>query len=262
MCEDCGCEQANSGHHHTHSHDGHTHHHHDSDHHHTHDHDSAHTHNKNGREIQLQQKILSKNDEIAAKNRQWLDERGVIAVNLISSPGSGKTLLLERTLERLKGKLGCAVITGDQQTDNDAKRLKGKGAIVKQIETINSCHLNAEQIAALLPETVGPDTKLLLIENIGNLVCPSAFDLGEHFKIALLSTPEGEDKPVKYPSLFTKAPVVVLTKMDLTPHLDWDLATCRKHLRSVRPGVFIFELSAKTGNGMDAWIDYLIGLTR
>ena len=210
--------------------------------------------------VVLEKKILSHNDDIAAQNRAWLTERGVVTVNIISSPGSGKTFLLERTLERLNGKLGCAVITGDQQTQNDAKRLEGKGAVVKQIETISSCHLDAEQIARLLPETIDSKTKLLFIENVGNLVCPSAFDLGEDFKIALLSTAEGEDKPVKYPSLFTQAPVVVLTKMDLAPHLDWDLATCRQHLRSVRPGVFIFELSAKTGDGMDAWIDYLQGL--
>ncbi|MBT3191950.1 MAG: hydrogenase nickel incorporation protein HypB [Verrucomicrobia bacterium] len=246
MCEDCGCSQAN----HTHA----VGHHHHDDHTHEHDHDAS------GRTILLEQKILSRNDEIAAQNRTWLAERGVVAVNMISSPGSGKTFLLERTLERLRGKLGCAVITGDQQTQNDAKRLEGKGAVVKQIETISSCHLDAEQIARLLPETIGSDTKLLFIENVGNLVCPSAFDLGEHFKIALLSTAEGEDKPVKYPSLFTQAPVAVLTKMDLAPHLDWDIAVCRQHLRSVRPGVFIFELSAKTGEGMDAWIDYLQGL--
>jgi hydrogenase nickel incorporation protein HypB len=259
MCEDCGCSQANAGHTHTHSHGKDHHHDHGT---HAHDHDDAqpHEHDATGRTITLEQNILSRNDEIAAQNRAWLAERGVVAVNMISSPGSGKTYLLERTLERLNGQLGCAVITGDQKTQNDAKRLEGKGAVVKQIETISSCHLDAQQISRLLPETIGPDTKLLFIENVGNLVCPSAFDLGEHFKIALLSTPEGEDKPVKYPSLFTQAPVVVLTKMDLEPHLDWDLATCRQHLRSVRPGVFIFELSAKTGDGMDAWIDYLKGL--
>jgi len=258
MCEDCGCGLANATHSHTHDH----HHHGDHTHDHDHDHDHAHphTHDAEGRTILLEQKILSKNDEIAAQNRAWLDERGIVAINIISSPGSGKTYLLERTLERLRDEIPCAVITGDQQTNNDAKRLEGKGAVVKQIETISSCHLDAEQVSRLLPETIDDKTKLLFIENVGNLVCPSAFDLGEQFKIALLSTPEGEDKPVKYPSLFTQVPIVVLTKMDLAPHLDWDLETCRKHLRSVRPGVFVFELSAKTGDGMDAWIDYLKGL--
>jgi hydrogenase nickel incorporation protein HypB len=257
MCEDCGCGSANATHSHTHPHD-HTHEGHGHDHEHGHDH--GHTHDEAGRTIILEKKILSRNDEVAEQNRAWLNERGVIAINLISSPGSGKTYLLERTLERLQGKLKCAVITGDQKTDNDAKRLEGKGAVVKQIETISSCHLDAEQIAKLLPETIDDTTKILFIENVGNLVCPSAFDLGEHFKIALLSTTEGEDKPAKYPSLFTQAPVAILTKMDLAPHLDWDLAACRRYLRAVRPGVFVFELSAKTGEGMDRWIDYLEGL--
>ncbi len=261
MCEDCGCSAANLGHTHAHSHDGVNYHTHDAHDAHTHDHaHDDHDHDSTARTIVLERNILARNDDVAAQNREWLNRHSVVAVNMISSPGSGKTFLLERTLERLNGKLKCAVITGDQQTQNDAKRLEGKGAVVKQIETISSCHLDAEQIARLLPETIDDDTKLLFIENVGNLVCPSAFDLGEHFKIALLSTTEGEDKPVKYPSLFSQAPIVVLTKMDLVPHLDWDLATCRQHLRSVRPGVFIFELSAKTGDGMDAWIDYLQGL--
>jgi hydrogenase nickel incorporation protein HypB len=208
----------------------------------------------------LQQKILSRNDEQAERNRTWLKEHGVVAVNLISSPGSGKTYLLERTLEGLRGKVPCAVITGDQRTDNDARRLMGKGAAVRQIETINSCHLDAEQVGSLLPEIAGNGVKLLFIENVGNLVCPAAFDLGETFKIALLSTTEGEDKPVKYPTLFSTAPVAVLTKMDLVPHLDWDAAACRAALRQVRPGVYIFELSAKTGLGMEAWLDYLVKL--
>ena len=255
MCEDCGCSQANASHTHDHPHE---HHHHNGDH--NHDHQHKHSHDDDSRTITLEKKILANNDEVADQNRKWLADKGVVTVNLISSPGSGKTFLLERTLERLNGIVGCAVITGDQKTDNDAKRLEGKGATVKQIETISSCHLDAQQIANLLPETIVEDTKLLFIENVGNLVCPSAFDLGEHFKIALLSTTEGEDKPVKYPSLFTQAPVVVLTKMDLVPHLDWDLAACRQNLRAVRPGVFIFELSAKCGDGMDAWISYLLGL--
>jgi len=211
MCEDCGCGLANATHSHPHDHHHHGDHSHSHDH--DHDHEHPHTHDDAGRTIMLEQKILSKNDEIADRNRAWLEERGVVTINIISSPGSGKTYLLERTLERLRGEIGCAVITGDQQTDNDAKRLEGKGAVVKQIETISSCHLDAEQVSRLLPETIDDETRILFIENVGNLVCPSAFDLGEQFKIALLSTTEGEDKPVKYPSLFTQAPVVVLTKM-------------------------------------------------
>jgi hydrogenase nickel incorporation protein HypB len=235
---------------------------------HAHPHDFPHAHphehvsgvTSETRTVEIQQKILSRNDEQAERNRAWLKEHGVVAVNLISSPGTGKTYLLERTLEGLRGKVSCAVITGDQRTDNDARRLQGKGAQVRQIETINACHLDAEQVGRLLPEIAGDGVKLLFIENVGNLVCPAAFDLGETFKIALLSTTEGEDKPVKYPTLFSTAPVAVLTKMDLVPHLDWDVAACRSNLRQVRPGVFIFELSAKTGIGMDAWLDYLIKL--
>jgi len=255
MCKDCGC----GGDEHLHSHNGVVH-----SHKHPHDHDHSHEHSvqesSGTRTVTLQQKILSRNDEQAELNRTWLKEHGVIAVNMISSPGSGKTYLLERTLEGLRGKLSCAVITGDQRTDNDARRLQGKGAPVRQIETVNSCHLDAEQVGRLLPDIVEKGVQLLFIENVGNLVCPSAFDLGENFKIALLSTTEGEDKPVKYPTLFSSAPVAVLTKMDLVPHLDWDAKACRSSLRQVRPGVFIFEVSAKTGEGMEAWLDYLVKL--
>jgi len=249
MCKECGCEDAEHEHKHDHGH-GHSH---------SHDHADGLTHDHR-KTVTVERGILSRNDEIAARNRAWLTERGVVAVNLISAPGSGKTLLLERTLERLRGRVGCAVITGDQQTDNDARRLEGKGAPVRQIETFSACHLDAERVGALLPEVVTDGVKLLFIENVGNLVCPTAFDLGEQFKIALLSTTEGEDKPVKYPSLFTLAPVVVLTKIDLIPHLEWDLAKCRENLRRIHPGVYVFEVSARTGAGMDRWIEYLENL--
>lgn len=176
------------------------------------------------------------------------------AVNIISSPGSGKTALLERTLETLRGKVSCAVIVGDQQTDNDARRLTGRGAPVRQIETRSSCHLNAEQIERFLPTVAGDGATLLFVENVGNLVCPAAFDLGEACKIALLSVTEGEDKPLKYPVLFHDAPLVVITKIDLVPHLDWDRARCHAAIRAVRPDARIVEVSAKTGEGMEAWL--------
>ncbi len=208
--------------------------------------------------VTVKSKILGKNDEIAECNRNWLKERGVLAMNLISSPGSGKTMLLERTLEALDGKLKCAVIAGDQRTDNDAKRLEGKGAAVVQIETVSSCHLDASQVHDMLPEVVTEGTKLLFIENVGNLVCPSSFDLGESFKVALLSTTEGEDKPAKYPSLFSRASVVLLTKMDLVEHLDWDLDACLASLRSIRPDASVFQVSARTGQGMESWLDFLL----
>ena len=270
MCEDCGCTEGNekkyfnSNHNHPHEHthaDGttHSHHHHDSETH-SHSHNDHHP-ETSGRTIQIQQNILAENDRMAAENRKYLTEKGVITVNMISSPGSGKTMLLEKTLQRLNGKIKCAVIVGDQQTDNDAKRLEGKGAKVRQIETRSACHLNATQIAEILPEIIDKETKLLFIENVGNLVCPAAFDLGENFKIALLSVTEGEDKPLKYPVLFSDAQIVLLTKTDLIPHLDWDMQRCRRFIREIKPGVFIFELSAKTDEGMDEWINYLTTLT-
>ena len=184
-------------------------------------------------------------------------ERGVLAVNLISSPGSGKTELLVKTLERLRGRLTAAVVVGDQQTDNDARRLQGLGAPVRQIETGASCHLNAVQVGDTLPDVVGEGVRLLFVENVGNLVCPAAFDLGEQFKIAVLSVTEGEDKPLKYPVLFSDAPVAVVTKIDLLPHLDVRLEAIRANLRRVRPDVTIFEVSARTGVGLDVWIEYL-----
>jgi len=237
MCESCGCGTANH-YHHEHGHE----HHHD------------HTHTKT---VTLEQKVLARNDALAEQNRAWLAERGVTAINLISAPGSGKTLLLEKTLERLNGSISCAVITGDQQTDRDAQRLKGKGAKVHQIETISSCHLDAHQISHALPHVIEEGTKLLFIENVGNMVCPTAFDLGENFKVALLSTPEGEDKPIKYPVLYAIAKVILLTKMDLIEVLNWDASACRKYIQQVQPGASVIELSARTGDGMDAWINYL-----
>ena len=250
MCKECGCGDVNgprgSGWH-THA-DG-------TSHEHPHDHEGALEHVI--RTIEVEKKVLAKNDEAADRNRRWLAERGVVAINLISSPGSGKTFLLERTLDRLKGKVSCAVITGDVQTDNDAQRLMGRGAPVEQIETRGACHLDALRVGALFPKIVKKGVQLLFIENIGNLVCPAAFDLGENFKVALLSVAEGEDKPLKYPALFSDAGVVLITKLDLVPHLDWDLKKCRKYIQQVHPGINMMELSAKTGEGMDAWIHYL-----
>lgn len=248
MCDECGCGDVDHTHTHDHNHDhGHTH---------GHDHDHDHKHDET-LVLSVREKVLARNEELAAGNRAWLAERGVTAVNLISAPGTGKTYLLERTLERLQGRVGCAVITGDQQTDNDARRLAGKGAPVRQIETQSACHLEAQRVGDLFEEVIQEDTKLLFIENVGNLVCPTAFDLGEHFKIALLSVTEGEDKPLKYPSLFSLAPVAVVTKTDLLPHLDFDMEACRDNLRRIHPGMFVFELSAKTGDGLDRWIEYL-----
>ena len=241
MCRDCGCNQP---HDHPHPHPDHT-----------RDHGDEHGHTH--RHVDLATRVLAQNDEAAARNRQWLRAHGVTALNLISSPGAGKTFLLERTLERLRDRTLCAVVTGDLQTDNDARRLSGKGAPVRQIETVNACHLSATQVEELLPDLVPAGARLLFIENVGNLVCPSAFDLGEQVKIALLSTTEGEDKPEKYPVLFAAAPVVVITKIDLAGPAGWDEPRCRRSIRKVNPGAYVLKLSAKTGEGMDDWIAYL-----
>jgi len=240
------------------------HHHHDEEHEHTHDHEHPHEHKEEPptREVILETNILAKNDKQADKNRQLLKEKGVLAINFISSPGSGKTFLLEKTLEGLKGRVKCAVIAGDQQTDNDAKRLENKGAKVIQIETGSSCHLNAEQVAATIDEVVEEDTQLLFIENVGNLVCPAAFDLGETIKIALLSVTEGEDKPLKYPVIFHDAATSVITKKDLLNHLNVDMDKYRDSLNKIHPNANIFELSALTGEGMNEWLDYLESLTK
>ncbi|MCX7818306.1 MAG: hydrogenase nickel incorporation protein HypB [Kiritimatiellae bacterium] len=257
MCETCGCSNtggeasaragAAADHHH----------------HHEHPHSHVHAHSPEGehgarRRIQVGTDLLAVNAEIAARNRAWLDERGVVAFNLISAPGSGKTLLLERTLDRLRDRVGCAVITGDVRTDRDARRLEGRGAQVHQIETLSACHLNAEQVRRCLPQVIKEDTRLLFIENVGNLVCPAAFDLGEHLKVALLSVTEGEDKPLKYPAVFAAAGMAIITKLDLAAAVGWDRAACLRALRSVHPGLFILELSARTGEGMDTWIEYLV----
>ena len=258
MCKDCGCQQGNArawdesgdrdaaagG---REQDQGHSH-----QHHHHHDH-----HGASPRRVEVETRVLARNDEAAANNRRRLEQRGVVALNLISSPGSGKTTLLERTLELLEGRMSCAVIAGDQQTDNDARRLAGRGARVRQIETGSACHLDASQIAAVLDAVCEDDTRLLLIENVGNLVCPAAFDLGEHRRVTLLSVTEGEDKPLKYPLPFHDADLVLITKTDLLPHLDWDRRACHAALGQVGFGGRLIEVSARSGEGLDEWIEWL-----
>ena len=266
MCEDCGCQEGNERKYfgHTHTHGEHTHTHDGDSHSHNHDHEHPHAHehesSESSRILNIEHNILAKNDHIAQHNREWLAKKNVITINFISSPGSGKTTLLQKTLEALKGKLNCSVIVGDQSTDNDAQRLKEQCDKVYQIETHSSCHITAEQVSKILPEVVTDETDVLFIENVGNLICPAAFELGENFKIALLSTTEGEDKPEKYPVIFSDAKIVILTKTDLIPHLDWDIKKYRESLRKINPGVFVFELSATTGEGMTDWVNYLTKL--
>jgi len=266
MCIDCGCGDAAKTHDHPHDHGhGHDHGHRHigpdgKEYFHTHDNDPpAHEH---GRTIKVEQDVLSKNNGIAIANRQWLDSHHITAFNMMSSPGAGKTTLLEKTLERLPQDGTVAVLVGDQETDHDARRLQGKAALVKQINTYRSCHLDAAMISKELETYEAAHINLLLIENIGNLVCPAAFDLGEHCRVAVLSVTEGEDKPVKYPVLFNNADVVLITKTDLIPYLDWDMEQCHGYIRKSGSRARVIELSARTGEGMDAWIDYLQTMKR
>ncbi len=220
MCKDCGC----SGHHHEHSHHAHSHSHAHEEHTHTRPDGSVYTHTHSDaetREIAIGSAILSANDQLAAENRGWFRARKVKVFNLISSPGAGKTTLLVKTLEKLAAaNIKCAVIVGDQYGDIDAKRMQNACQFVTQIETHSSCHLDAARIQAVLDDAVPEGTEILFIENVGNLVCPVAFDLGENAKIALLSTPEGEEKPLKYPALFAAADLVLLTMSDLAEALE------------------------------------------
>ncbi len=250
------------GHAHHHGHDhGHEHGHaHTHDHHHPHEgDDKPHAHGPNGEIISLEQAVLSKNDSIAARNRGWFEGRGVLALNLVSSPGAGKTTLLERTIAEMAGKRPIHVIEGDQMTSNDAERIRAAGARAIQINTGAGCHLEADMIADAVA-TLDPEPgALLLIENVGNLVCPSMFDLGEHMKVAVISTTEGEDKPLKYPHMFRAAGLVIINKIDLAPHVDFDEDLCRRNIAEVNGTARIISLSAKTAEGMDNWLGFLDG---
>src|SRR5208283_2214123 len=199
----------------------------------------------------------SENDRIAAELRGRFLEHGVLCLNLISSPGSGKTSLLERTLETLPRHDRVAVLTGDIQTENDADRLKRFHFPVKQITTGGTCHLDARMIEKHLGDWKLEDLDLLIVENVGNLVCPSSYDLGEDAKIVLLSTSEGEDKPLKYPSIFFKSELMVLTKIDLLPYVPFSADLAKENARRVHPGIEILELSSTTGEGLDRWMEWL-----
>jgi hydrogenase nickel incorporation protein HypB len=207
------------------------------------------------RVVQVQRSLMAHNDEVAAANRDAF--RGSLVLNVVSSPGSGKTALLERTVRDLAGELSVAVVVGDLETDNDAVRLHDAGAPSVQIVTGTVCHLEAEMVARAAEglELAGLD--LLVIENVGNLVCPAAWDLGEDLRVALLSVTEGEDKPLKYPRIFKDADAIVVTKADIAGAVEFDRGRALANLRSVAPGALVFELSAKSGAGMAAWLDYL-----
>jgi hydrogenase nickel incorporation protein HypB len=236
--------------------------HHDHDHeqeHHDHDHGHDHSHGTGdlGRTVELQQKVLAKNDELAMKNRDWLHERGVLAVNLMSSPGSGKTTLLERTTRELAGRMMISVIEGDQETALDAKRIQAAGSRVVQINTGVGCHLDAEMVGQGLRGLDPPSGSIVVIENVGNLVCPALFDLGEEAKVVLASVTEGADKPLKYPYMFRHANLVLLNKTDLLPYVSFDVKQYMSDLRRAAPDALLLQVSATTGDGIQAWYDWL-----
>jgi hydrogenase nickel incorporation protein HypB len=207
--------------------------------------------------IPIETRILDENDRLAAENRAWFRSQGIFVVNLISSPGSGKTTLLVETLKVLKGKLRCAVIEGDQQTDLDARRIEETGFPVRQINTGQACHLDATMIKNAVGELAKAGLDLLFIENVGNLICPAEFDLGEAVKVVLMSVTEGEEKPLKYPLIFHLSGAVIITKIDLIPHLHFDLALAEKNIRQVNPKATILHTSAYTNEGLQDWLDWL-----
>jgi hydrogenase nickel incorporation protein HypB len=207
--------------------------------------------------VEVQQKVLSENERIAKTLREALVAHGVYCPNFISSPGAGKTLLLERTLALFPRDARVAVLTGDIQTDNDAQRLARYGFPVRQITTGGSCHLDARMAERALEGWALDSLDYLFIENVGNLVCPSSYDLGENNKIVILSTTEGEDKPLKYPATFSRAGLVILNKIDLLPYVTFDMALARDNVRKVNPNVEILEVSCTTGAGLDAWYGWL-----
>lgn len=235
MCIDCGCGP--SGHHHDHHHPP--------------------VAPNPGRILRVEEDLLAKNNRLAAENRRIFLEKGLLVYNLVSSPGSGKTTLLERTLTDLQQELHFAVLEGDQQTSNDADRIAATGVPAVQINTGSGCHLDAHMVGHGVENFADLSLDILMIENVGNLVCPASFDLGEDAKIALLSVTEGEDKPLKYPDMFKAADVLLLTKIDLLPYLKFDIELCKVFARQVNPHIRIFEISCQSGAGLLLWYSWL-----
>jgi hydrogenase nickel incorporation protein HypB len=209
------------------------------------------------RMVEIEQNILSKNDQYAQENRRHFAEHGIFTLNLVSGPGSGKTTLLTRTLTDLKDEFPLAVIEGDQETANDADKIRATGVPALQINTGKGCHLDAHMVGHALENLPDDDGGILFIENVGNLVCPAAFDLGEAHKVAILSVTEGEDKPVKYPDMFHAADIMLLNKIDLLPYLEFDVDQCIAYARRVNPGIQVLQVSATTGAGMEDWYQWL-----
>lgn len=239
------------GHAHDHQH-GHSH---------SHDHDHDHDHHRHGEEqarlLQVEQALLAKNNAYAAANRRFLNERGILTFNLMSSPGSGKTSLLVRTLNDLKHEFAMSVVEGDQQTTLDAERIRATGAPALQINTGKGCHLDGHMLGHALERLAPQNGSILFVENVGNLVCPASFDLGETYRVVILSVTEGEDKPLKYPDIFAGADLLLLNKVDLLPHLSFDVERCQDYARRINPRIRILHTSASSGEGLESWYAWL-----
>lgn len=278
MCGTCGCGSEENGitiqnpkdikahehHHHdehSHSHEhSHEHHHdgHSHSHEHSHEHGHSHTHeNHHKTVIDLEQDILQHNNVMAARNKGYFEAKNIFTLNLVSSPGSGKTSILERTLSDLKNEKSFYVIEGDQQTLNDANRIDALDIPVIQINTGKGCHLESDMVYEAVKKLNIKDNSILMIENVGNLVCPSMFDLGESKRVVIVSTTEGEDKPIKYPDMFYTSHICIINKIDLLPHLNINIDKLKEYALRVNPNLKFFEVSATTGEGMDTWYTWL-----
>ncbi len=256
MCKTCGCSEdahthvIDMQHDHVHAHE-HAHHN-DSDHHPTHDHG-----HEQSNVVRLEENILNKNDLLAERNRGWFAGRNILALNLVSSPGAGKTTLLERTIRDLREELPFAVIEGDQATVNDAERIAATGCPVVQINTGAGCHLDAHMIAHGLEKLKLPTDSVLMIENVGNLVCPALFDLGERAKVVICSVTEGDDKPIKYPHMFRASSLMLLNKIDLLPYVSFDVERFLKYAYQINPNLHVLQISATRGDGLEDWYQWL-----
>lgn len=246
MCGHCGCGQPEQEHEHVHA-DG-------TRHSHPHDHDHAHPTTI----VELHTRILAKNDALAARNRAWFAGREILALNIVSAPGAGKTTLLERTIRDLAGQCAIGVLEGDQATALDGDRIRAAGAPVVQVNTGTGCHLEADMVARGLADLRPPTRSIVMIENVGNLICPAMFDLGERAKVVILSVTEGEDKPLKYPHMFRAASLMLLNKIDLLPHVDFALDRALASAREVNPDMSVLRLSARSGEGMPSWYEWLL----
>ena len=253
MCTSCGCQSDHvtidgEVHAHDHPHD------------HGHHHGPAHAHAADVaalKAVAVERDILARNDAEARENRARFRAHGILALNLVSSPGSGKTTLLVETIKRLAGVVKITVIEGDQQTSRDAERIRAAGIRAVQVNTGKGCHLDAHMVGHALDHLAPAEDSVVMIENVGNLVCPAAFDLGEAYKVVVLSVTEGEDKPLKYPDMFAAADLMLLNKCDLLPYLEFDAALCEANARRIKPDIQVLRVSATKGDGMDAWFDWV-----